>query len=292
MKKSVIVVIAVLVLTILLVPIMFLTKEKDYPDDENTLYSVKFNNVKIRVERYDYSLGQNQVVGVQKSNNKGKDYEDVTEEKVTVSMEPKFVFLNETMGFIITKPLLTKNNNYAGVKVTIDGGKTFKNSTVNYDNPDIETLTIEGVPYLEKDILKLPCSIYQSKEDLSGYETIKITFVSTDNGLTWNLEQSNEQRYKQIKSDIDAEMKRYLNAIAPNCNSDNAGGHLTHRDLVYNNGFDKEKLLDVNNKSYCKAYIRYKCVKKGKWEWTTTISCKDYTDKDYQDFAYPFEDKK
>ena len=34
-------------------------------------------------------------------------------------------------------------------------------SKITYENPGVEILTIEDVPYYEKNILKLHCSIYQ-----------------------------------------------------------------------------------------------------------------------------------
>ena len=168
--------------------IIFLSLNNENQSDENTLYSTEFGNIKLRVERYDYSLGQNQLVGVEKSINNGKTYDKLTKELITVSMEPKFVFLSENLGFAISKPKLTKNNNYLGIKVTQDGGISFIDSKVNYINPEVENLAIEDVPYLENSILKLPCSIYQVKEDKTGYETKTIIFISVDNGLTWNLE--------------------------------------------------------------------------------------------------------
>lgn len=291
MKKKYVFIFLFIVIALLL-GLVFFFLNREYPDDENTLYSIKFGNTKLRFEKYDDALGQNQTVGVEKSTNRGKTYEKITDEPILVSKEPKFIFINKKLGFAISKPNLTKSNHYIGVKVTQDGGKTFTDGKINYDNPDIDILTIVDVPYLEDEKLKLPCSIYQVKADQSGYEDKKLTFISIDDGLTWNLEQTNEERYQQIKKDIDKEMERYLYFIAPYCNSDNSGGYLTHKDLVYNNGYDKEKLLDVDYKSYCKAYIKYKCVEKGKWDWTTTISCKDYTDKEYQDWAEPFESKK
>ena len=57
-----------------------------------------------------------------------------------------------------------------------------------WTNPNIEILTIEDVPYYEKELLKLPCSIYQVKEDNSGYEDVDLIFISADSGLTWNLD--------------------------------------------------------------------------------------------------------
>ena len=79
---------------------------RDYPDDRNTLYSKSFDKDKIKFERYDYSLGQNQTVGVEISHNKGRTYEMVTDTPIIVSMEPMFVFLDKKMGFAISKPNL------------------------------------------------------------------------------------------------------------------------------------------------------------------------------------------
>lgn len=292
MKKKVIITIIILVIVLLVVEGIFLFLNKEYPDDENTLYTIEFGNTKLRFERYDYSLGQNQIVVVEKSTDKGKNYEKLTIEPIIVSMEPKFMFLNENLGFAITKSNLTKNNNYIGIKVTQDGGKTFIDGIINYDNPNIEILTIEGVPYIENDLLKLPCSIYQMKEDKSDYENIELTFISVDNGLTWNLEQTNEERYEQIKSDIDKELERYLYIKFPKCNIKMAHQKVTHEELVNNAGFDKEKLLDTNYKSYCMVYVDVECVEEGKLNWTTNISCKNYTDDGFKKWDEPFPDKK
>ena len=160
-------------------------------------YKKTFKDVVIKVERYDYSIGQNQIIGIEKSTNNGKDYIKVTDEPITVSMEAKYIFLDENLGFIITKPDITKSNNYNGVKVTHDGGKTFIDGTINYTDPDIETITVKDVPYKEENVLKLPCSIYQTKKDKTGYEDKDITFYSTDKGLTWILTDSS--KYIQFK---------------------------------------------------------------------------------------------
>ncbi len=188
MKKKKIIFIIILVLALLIIGGIVLYLNREYPDDENTLYTIKFDKVKIRFERYEYTLGQNQTVGVEKSTNKGRTYEQLTNEPIVVSKEPKFIFFNENFGFAISKPDLTKYNNYMGVKVTQDGGRTFINGTINYNNPNIDILTVEDVPYYDNDVLKLHCSIYQVKEDKSGYEDVDLIFISKDNGLTWNLE--------------------------------------------------------------------------------------------------------
>lgn len=189
MKKKIIISIIILTIMLLVGGGIFLSLNREYSDDENTLYTIKFGNIKLRFERYDYALGQNQIIGVEKSIDKGRTYEKLTKTPIIVSMEPMFIFFNEKLGFAISKPNLTKNNNYMGVKVTNDGGKTFVNGKINYDNPKIEILTVEEVPYYDNNILKLHCSIYQIKEDDSGYEDVDLIFISNDNGLTWDLEE-------------------------------------------------------------------------------------------------------
>ena len=187
MKKKLIL-IGLIIILVIGMAVFLMIKEKKYSyEDENTLYYIELNNVILRFERYDYSLNQNQVIGVQKSVNKGKTFENITEENIIVSMESKFTFLNEKLGFVISTSNLTKNNDYMGIKVTQDGGKSFIDVKINYDNPNIEILTVEDVPYYENDELKLKCSIYQVKDDLTGYEDVELILVSTDNGLTWNL---------------------------------------------------------------------------------------------------------
>ena len=185
MKKKVIY--FILIFICLIAGFIYLTSNREYPNDDNTLYTKTFDNKIVKFERYDYSLGQNQIVGVEESVNEGKTYEKLTSEPIVVSNESKFIFLDKNLGFVISTPNLNKLNDYIGLKVTQDGGKTFVNAKIHYDNPDIEILTLEDFPYKENGVLKLPCSIYQIKKDDSGYEDVKLIFISTDNGLTWNL---------------------------------------------------------------------------------------------------------
>ena len=190
MKKKVIIVLVIVALIISCIIALFLLNKKYPYEDENTLYYIEFKNEILRFERYDYSSGQNQVVGVQKSSNKGKTFENVTKEPIILSMEPEMIFLDKNLGFAIAKPNLTKQNDYIGFKVTQDGGASFTNSKINYDNPNIEILTVESTPYFENNVLKVECSIYQVKEDKSGYEDVELIFTSTDSGLTWNLDEN------------------------------------------------------------------------------------------------------
>ena len=52
---------------------IILYMKKGNPPDENMLYKKTFKDVVIKVERYDYSIGQNQIIGIEKSTNNGKD---------------------------------------------------------------------------------------------------------------------------------------------------------------------------------------------------------------------------
>ena len=190
MKKKTII-IGSLIIVLLAIGLVLLLSKKEEISDENILYSVNFNNVVLRFKHVDNVTPQNQIVTVEKSIDNGKTFDVITEEGITVSLEPKFVFLNEQLGFAVKKSNNTKENGkYYGMYVTVDGGKTFTLCEINYDNPNIEVLTISSVPFYKSEKLILPCSIYQVKEDLSGYESVFIYFVSTDNGLTWNLDDS------------------------------------------------------------------------------------------------------
>lgn len=118
---------------------------------------------------------------------------------------------------------------------------------------------------------------------------VSILFVNIKNH---KIEEQNKKRYEEIRKNIDTELKRYLHVIAPKCYPEDGTPLITHRDLVYNGGMDKEKLLDIDEKSYCKAYIKTKCIEVGKWDWDIMISCKDYTDNGYIDWAEEIPSKK
>ena len=189
MKKRTIIIGSLIIVLLIIGLILFLPKKEVI--DENVLYSVNFDNVVLRFKHVDNVIGQNQIVVVEKSMDNGKKFETITEGDVIVSLEPKFVFLNEQLGFAVKKSNnIKENGNYYGMYVTNDGGKTFNLSEINYENPNIEVLTITDVPFYNNEKLILPCSIYQVKEDQSGYENVSIYFTSNDNGLTWNLDEN------------------------------------------------------------------------------------------------------
>ena len=104
--------------------------------------------------------------------------------------------------------------------------------------------------------------------------------------LLFNKEEG-KIRYDEIKKNINKELERYLYVVQPKCQK-GSRTTVTHKELVYNAGFDKEKLLDIDNKSYCMVYIPVECVEEGKLEWKIYLSCNDYKDKGFIKWDNPF----
>lgn len=161
------------------------------PEDGEVLYEKKFDQTILRFSKIDNVSGQNMLVYVIKSKDDGESFYVVSEDPIQVSNEAKFVFLSKTLGFAISTGNIDLNNNNQGLMVTNDGGKTFTSANVEYENPDVDYITIEKIPYYEKDSLKMKCSVYQLNSNRDGYEDKEITFISNDNGLHWQLEDEN-----------------------------------------------------------------------------------------------------
>lgn len=161
------------------------------PEDGEVLYEKKFDQTILRLSKIDNVSGQNMLVHVIKSKDDGESFYVVSEDPIQVSNEAKFVFLSKTLGFAVSTGNIDLNNNNQGLRVTNDGGKTFTSANVEYENPDVNYITIEKIPYYEKDSLKMKCSVYQLNSNRDGYEDKEITFISNDNGLHWQLEDEN-----------------------------------------------------------------------------------------------------
>ena len=95
---------------------------------------------------------------------------------------------------------------------------------------------------------------------------------------------SNNKRYNQIKEDIQEDIASYLRITNPYCTKGAATKTITDETLIYQRGMDKEKLLDIDKKSYCKVRIEIKCVEENKLDWDTYLSCKDYEDINYSNW--------
>ena len=162
------------------------------PEDGEVLYEKKFDQTILRFSKIDNVSGQNMLVHVIKSKDDGESFYVVSEDPIQVSNEAKFVFLSKTLGFAVSTGNIDLNNNNQGVMVTNDGGKTFTSVNVEYENPDVDYITIEKIPYYEKDSLKMKCSVYQLNSNRDGYEDKEITFISNDNGLHWQQLSENQ----------------------------------------------------------------------------------------------------
>lgn len=191
MKKqnTIIVIIIILALIIdIVIVYKFQSNHKNKVDkqDENELYSEKFDHTILKFQRFDYTLGQNMIVGVEKSTDGGKTFSIITQDGVVVSNKARFDFFDENVAFIISRELIDRNNNFSGLKVSQDGGKTFVDAKFSYDNDRVDILHIDNFPYYnDKKKLSLECTIYDIAPDGNGYTDYIITFVSEDNGLTW-----------------------------------------------------------------------------------------------------------
>ena len=95
---------------------------------------------------------------------------------------------------------------------------------------------------------------------------------------------SNNQRYNEIKEDIQENIASYLKIVYPYCTPSKSTTTITDEALVYQRGMDKEKLLDIDKKSYCKVRIEIRCIAENKLEWDTYLKCKDYEDKNYSNW--------
>ncbi len=193
MKKKILLLIPLLLFIAIIFYYLLNYQENRVVKDENMLYSKTFGNTVLKFEYYDSALGQKMIVGVEKSTDKGKTFKRVTKEAFTVSREAKFVFFSKTFGFAVSLPTLMKSNQYMGVRVTMDGGKTFQMSTIHYDNNDVELMTIEKIPYYENKVLTMITSIYTLREDRNGYQNVMLKFISKDKGLTWDLKESKKE---------------------------------------------------------------------------------------------------
>ena len=162
-------------------------QEKEAIAKQEVLYEKKFDNEIIKICKADSVMPQNMAVNVKVSKNGGKSFKVVSEDFPIVSLEAKFKFLNENQGFLISTGNIWLDGHSNDVYVTNDGGKTFTPAKFNYTHEGIQFITIEKLPYLKNNTLHLKCSMYAPKGDGTGYEDVPLDFISTDNGLTWNL---------------------------------------------------------------------------------------------------------
>lgn len=158
------------------------------PENEEVLYEKKFEKIILRFGKVDDVVGNNILVNVLRSKDNGQNFYVVSTDIIQVSSEAKFEFLNENLGFVINTGKIYLDNRKIGLYRTNDGGKTFTSSNFKYTNENVNYLNIESMPYYDKNILKIKCSVYQSNKSNDGYENKELIFISNDEGVNWNLE--------------------------------------------------------------------------------------------------------
>lgn len=88
------------------------------------------------------------------------------------------------------------------------------------------------------------------------------------------------KRYEEIRESVKKEAIEYLTLTE---SLDRKEEYLYDDDITnpLYRGADKNILLDIDNKSYCKAAI-YGYVKDDKWNADVYIKCKNYSDEEYE----------
>lgn len=102
------------------------------------------------------------------------------------------------------------------------------------------------------------------------------------------INERNQKHYAKIKENIQPDIAAYVRLRSPYCNpsrgENSAVVTYTDETLVYQRGMDKELLLDVDGKSYCKVRVEVRCVAENEHDWDTYIKCKDYEDVNYSNW--------
>lgn len=154
------------------------------PEDGEVLYETRFDDTILRFVLSDYVLGQNMLVKVVRSRDGGENFYYMSDQNIQVSLQAKFSFLDENLGFAISTGNVSLDEfAWPGLYVTNDGGKTFEASKFNYKEEGVDMIKIENFPYFENDKLYMSCSVYDMA--ISAYKNI--LFKSDNKGLVWEI---------------------------------------------------------------------------------------------------------
>lgn len=157
------------------------------PENEEVLYEKRFDKTILRFGKVDEVSGQNMLVNVLRSKDNGENFVVVSDDAIKVSNKARFEFLDESLGFIVNTGVIYLDNRNTGLYITNDSGKTFTSSNFKYVNEKVDYISIESMPYYDKNTLKIKCYIYQTNNN-DSYESKELIFVSNDKGLNWMLE--------------------------------------------------------------------------------------------------------
>ena len=114
--------------------------------------------------------------------------------------------------------------------------------------------------------------------------------VGTIIGLNYKstIKKINQEHYAKIMENIQPEIETYIKLTKFYCNperGENTGTTVyTDETLVNQRGMDKELLLDVDGKSYCKVRVEVMCVAENELDTDVYIKCKNYEDENYSNW--------
>lgn len=154
---------------------------------EDILYEKDINGTKkIRVVYLESILAQRSIVRIEKTEDSGKTWfsvHDGYENYIQIDNGAEFVFIDENIGFINDPGLAGTDGENGGLRVTINGGKTFKNVNIIHPrNIEERNLFVKGVPYEENGELKV--KIYTINHNKDPEKTF-YEFISKDKGKNW-----------------------------------------------------------------------------------------------------------
>lgn len=109
---------------------------------------------------------------------------------------------------------------------------------------------------------------------------IVILGIGTIIGLDYKhkIEERNKLHYAKLKENIQPEVDRYVRIMHHYCDpirGENIGIAIYKDErLTKHAGMDKELLLDVDGKTYCKVKVEVECVGVNQFQWDTYLKCK------------------
>ena len=137
------------------------------------IYTTNIDNTIYRIVRTDYTLGQKQIIKVQKLIN--KTFKDITNQ-VTINNSASFEFLTKDLGYI------NNNSNIKPLKVITSTSKDIIDAQINLDKYLLESLNILDFPTKKDNIYIMNVSVYENNK-------IKEITLESEDGITWNQQQ-------------------------------------------------------------------------------------------------------
>lgn len=137
------------------------------------IYTTNIDNTIYRIVRTDYTLGQKQIIKVQKLIN--KTFKDITNQ-VTINNSASFEFLTKDLGYI------NNNSNIKPLKVITSTSKDIIDAQINLDKYLLESLNILDFPTKKDNIYIMNVSVYENSK-------IKEITLESEDGITWNQQQ-------------------------------------------------------------------------------------------------------